>query len=189
MSSTENPNPKVSAAHLPPALKDLIAKSKLAETPIDDAQLDRLFESIRRNNPTTPSSSSSSRSKNEESTKGLWLIILTGALFALNAVDVIPHLYRYAIAQTDGTEEEILFVAERMREVGLKTVSFMGVPRVMSTLIRYLNDQPDCFYGVSGDQLSRGSRCCNPRSNTSDQGLTTTRKPSVRRYSIPCTRS
>lgn len=127
MSSTESPRTKASAVHLPPALKDLIAKSKPAGTPIDKDRLDSLFKSIHRNNPST-----SLESKNEESIKGLWLIILTGALFALNAVHVIPHFYRYAVAQTDGGEEEVVFVAERMREVGLKTVSFMGVPRVCS---------------------------------------------------------
>lgn len=116
--------------HLSPALKDLIANSRYAETPIDEERLDTLFSSIHRNKLSSSGSIALRDTTDGESVQGLWLVILMGALFALNAVDAIPHLYRYAVTQTNGDEEKLVFVAERMREVGLKTVSFMGVPRV-----------------------------------------------------------
>jgi hypothetical protein len=125
--------PKQDVVHLSPALKDRIANSPYTETPIDRQRLERLFISIHRNKRSTISHSAETDGRNDESVQGLWLIILTGALFALNALDAISHLYRYAVAQTVGDEEKTAFVAERMREVGLKTVSFMGVPRVRPT--------------------------------------------------------
>jgi hypothetical protein len=120
-----------STVHLSPELKNLISKSKYVGPTFDLGSLVNLFASIHLHefplkSPYDPAQTVEERQQVE----GLWLVILTGAIFALNATRAIPTLYRYAVAQAGKDEGKKLFVAERMREVGLKTVSFMGVPRV-----------------------------------------------------------
>ncbi|KAJ9107841.1 hypothetical protein QFC19_002747 [Naganishia cerealis] len=103
----------MSPPQLSPQLKQLLAAP--GTQAVDRARLAALFEAI--------------RAQSEFARRARWLLVLTGALFALNAVQAIPELYRYA---RDGqlSDEDALFVVGRMREVGLKTISFMGVPRV-----------------------------------------------------------
>jgi hypothetical protein len=129
-----------STVHLSPELKDLISNSKYvgpAFPHLDDLiRLVNLFGAVHSHE--FPHASKMTAEGRRE-VDGLWLVILTGAVFALNAVEAIPTLYSYAVAQADGDEGKKLFVAERIREVGLKTVSFMGVPRVCVLLHLFEN--------------------------------------------------
>lgn len=143
-------------------LKSLLSSSIGHAPSPSQAQLESLFDSIRLQSEEQyvhiNSSSTEGGERPENGQKGvgkrktaeIWLIVITGALFALNALEAIPHLYAYAVGcytsaldtctLRDGggkvgeTEDEgkaaALWVASRMREVGLKSTSFMGVPRV-----------------------------------------------------------
>lgn len=130
-SHQQNTKSDTSSVHLPPELKDLISNSKYVGPKFNLETLVNLFASIHLHEfPVIQPPKPTRMTEGREEVEGLWLVILTGAIFALNAVEAIPTLYQYAIEQTGGDEKNKLFVAERMREVGLKTVSFMGVPRV-----------------------------------------------------------
>lgn len=122
------PDHKQGNIHLSPALKHLITTPRHADPALDLPRLARLFTSIHHHEQSSETSSPRTEGTNDASVHGVWLVILTGALFAVNALEGIKALYAYAVARARG-EDEVLFVAERMREVGLKTISFMGVPR------------------------------------------------------------
>lgn len=134
-----------STVHLPPALKDLISNSKYIGPTFDLRSLVDLFASIYLHEfPVIHPHDLTRITEGRDEVDGLWLVILTGAIFALNAVEAIPTLYRYAVAQAGGDAKKELFVAERMREVGLKTVSFMGVPRVRLLRVSLISDIEGC---------------------------------------------
>ncbi|KAJ9109294.1 hypothetical protein QFC21_000623 [Naganishia friedmannii] len=151
---------------VPPIRLSAPLKSILAANPAEAPspsreQLETLFDAIRIQSEEQHAHTSSDNGSNsdrvgERDTRGkgapgIWLIVLTASLFALNALKAIPHLYAYAVRQhapvrsthpssgvtgkeAEETEDEsevaAVWVASRMREVGLKSASFMGVPRV-----------------------------------------------------------
>ncbi|KAK2603819.1 hypothetical protein QQS21_004021 [Conoideocrella luteorostrata] len=60
-----------------------------------------------------------------------WLAISTAATFTLNSPDSLPILHAIASEQKDQTDVQ---AAELMREVGLKCISFNGIPRTINCL-------------------------------------------------------
>ncbi|KAG5981723.1 hypothetical protein E4U55_002619 [Claviceps digitariae] len=61
-----------------------------------------------------------------------WLAISTAATFTLNSPDSLPILYH--IASTGCDQKSQTQAAELMREVGLKCISFNGIPRTINCL-------------------------------------------------------
>ena len=166
---TMAPDPTQGDIHLAPALKHLIATPRHAEPALDLSRLARVFTSIHHAHDEPSSGTSSSvptDGTHDTSVHGVWLVILTGALFAVNALEGIQALYAYAVAQARD-EDEVRFVAERMREVGLKTISFMGVPRASSSVSDRFASLPFCVglderHYCAGHQLSCSARGRDP---------------------------
>ncbi|KAF7561326.1 hypothetical protein G7046_g2818 [Stylonectria norvegica] len=60
-----------------------------------------------------------------------WLAISAAATFTLNSPDSLPILHRVAFADQPGAETS---TAEFIREIGLKCISFNGIPRTINCL-------------------------------------------------------
>lgn len=68
----------------------------------------------------------------------------------MNSPDSLTILFQLA-TKSQATEEERIRVAELMREVGLKCISFNGIPRTINCLNAFKDSLPDSV----GAQLSR----------------------------------
>ncbi|KAK7398261.1 hypothetical protein QQX98_012374 [Neonectria punicea] len=66
-----------------------------------------------------------------------WLAISTATAFTLNSPDSLPVLHRVASAEQNGVK-----TAEFMREVGLKCISFNGIPRSINCLNAFYASLP-----------------------------------------------
>ncbi|EFY86025.1 conserved mitochondrial protein [Metarhizium acridum CQMa 102] len=68
-----------------------------------------------------------------------WLAISTAATFTLNSPDSLPILHAIASSQRDQNQVQ---TAEFMREVGLKCISFNGIPRTINCLNAFYASLP-----------------------------------------------
>ncbi|OJJ35766.1 hypothetical protein ASPWEDRAFT_41008 [Aspergillus wentii DTO 134E9] len=78
-----------------------------------------------------------------------WLALSTAATMTMNSPDSLVALFQQAT--TSKSTEESVAAAELMREVGLKCISFNGIPRTINCLNAFKTSLPDA---VSA-QLSR----------------------------------
>ncbi|KAJ9125634.1 hypothetical protein QFC22_000596 [Naganishia vaughanmartiniae] len=169
-------------------LKNLLSSSTAPAPSPSREQLEILFDAIRLQAEERHAHSSNDKSERDGETvtrekggDGIWLIVLTGALFALNALEAIPHLYAYAVRRyasaqkrhtfkdaegnADGLEKDqemAVWVAGRMREVGLKSASFMGVPRAINCLAALHEAVKTRTPGVIDKLPNRTRRCASP---------------------------
>lgn len=63
-----------------------------------------------------------------------WMSISTAALFTLDSPGSIAHLHRYAVRNPLLELSERVNRACLMREVGLKCIGFVGIPKVINNL-------------------------------------------------------
>ncbi|WFD33234.1 protein S-acyltransferase [Malassezia cuniculi] len=63
-----------------------------------------------------------------------WLSISTATLFALDSPGSLAHMHRYAVREPKIALEERVHRACLMREVGLKCIGFIGIPKVINNL-------------------------------------------------------
>lgn len=70
-----------------------------------------------------------------------WLAISTAATFTLNSPDSLPSLHRVASRPKIGLGDSVK-AAEFMREVGLKCISFNGIPRTINCLNAFHDSLP-----------------------------------------------
>ena len=63
-----------------------------------------------------------------------WLCISTAALFTLDSPGSIAHMHRYAVRTPQLALDERVNRACLMREVGLKCIGFIGIPKVINNL-------------------------------------------------------
>lgn len=114
---------------LPPALKELISAPTFAAgraafpRPSPRRELlDDLF----------------SRIENSATSHGVgwaeWMSISTATLFTLDSPGSIVHMHRYAVLSPSIELEERVNRACLMREVGLKCIGFVGIPKVINNL-------------------------------------------------------
>jgi hypothetical protein len=68
-----------------------------------------------------------------------WLTLSTAATMTMNSPDSLLELHRVATAS--GSQRQKVYAAELMREVGLKCISFNGIPRTINCL--------GAFYDIS----------------------------------------
>jgi hypothetical protein len=61
-----------------------------------------------------------------------WLTLGTAATMTMNSPESLLELHRVATARSGSTQK--VYVAELMREVGLKCISFNGIPRTINCL-------------------------------------------------------
>ncbi|KAF7593028.1 hypothetical protein BBP40_012115 [Aspergillus hancockii] len=78
-----------------------------------------------------------------------WLALSTAATITMNSPESLAILFQ--LATTSQSTEESIAVAELMREVGLKCISFNGIPRTINCLNTFKAGLPDSI----GAQLSR----------------------------------
>ncbi|KDE03527.1 hypothetical protein MVLG_05994 [Microbotryum lychnidis-dioicae p1A1 Lamole] len=105
------------------SLKALIGSSAARGAPLpapSAASLDRLFAGLR----------SSAKGKGVGS--NTWLTLSSATLATLNSPDSLKHLYTFATK--DATGDDQVRTAALMREVGLKCISFNGIPRSINNL-------------------------------------------------------
>ncbi|KAJ5385377.1 hypothetical protein N7517_003288 [Penicillium concentricum] len=76
-----------------------------------------------------------------------WVALSTAATMTMNSPESLAALYELASTNNDKQVE----TAELMREVGLKCISFNGIPRTINCLNAFKASLPDSV----GDQLSR----------------------------------
>ncbi|KAJ5954255.1 hypothetical protein N7501_008534 [Penicillium viridicatum] len=76
-----------------------------------------------------------------------WVALSTAATMTMNSPESLAALYELASTNPDKQVE----TAELMREVGLKCISFNGIPRTINCLNAFRASLPDSV----GDQLSR----------------------------------
>ena len=69
-----------------------------------------------------------------------WLTISTAATMTMNSPDSLLELYRIATASDEQTQK--VYAAELMREVGLKCISFNGIPRSINCLGAFYTGLP-----------------------------------------------
>ncbi|QUC21687.1 uncharacterized protein UV8b_05930 [Ustilaginoidea virens] len=94
-----------------------------------------------------------------------WLAISTAATLTRNAPDALPVLHAVAASACGAGGHEaplaqLAQLAELMREVGLKCVSFNGIPRTINCLVAFRAALPD---GVVARLASAPSRTPTPR--------------------------
>ncbi|KAH7141436.1 hypothetical protein B0J13DRAFT_526679 [Dactylonectria estremocensis] len=92
-----------------------------------------------------------------------WLAISTATTFTLNSPDSLPVLHSVASAADDKAGVK---TAEFMREVGLKCISFNGIPRSINCLNAFHASLPDA---VTAKLCTAPSR--TPTTGTLDAGL------------------
>lgn len=61
-----------------------------------------------------------------------WLTVSTAATMTMNSPDSLLELHR--VATSSSSQPQKLYAAELMREVGLKCISFNGIPRTINCL-------------------------------------------------------
>ena len=108
------------AVKISPALKALVAAPYSFPNPLPAPArpvLNRLFDSI--------------RSKGEAGGVGpeTWLTLGAASLCTVNSPESLCRLFDYAKERAGGIEDQVKAAAV-MREVGLKCISFNGIPRV-----------------------------------------------------------
>ncbi|KAI9849906.1 MAG: hypothetical protein M1837_000120 [Sclerophora amabilis] len=78
-----------------------------------------------------------------------WLTMLTAATMTMNSPDSMVELHRVATPSREN-RQEALNAAEMMREVGLKCISFNGIPRTINCLGAFRASLPsDIVNGLS----------------------------------------
>ncbi|KHO00568.1 uncharacterized protein MAM_01346 [Metarhizium album ARSEF 1941] len=87
-----------------------------------------------------------------------WLAISTAATFTLNSPDCLPILHAIASSQRDQNQVQ---TADFMREVGLKCISFNGIPRTINCLNAFYAALPEA---VSSQLSASPSRAPTPSS-------------------------
>ncbi|GAA5974973.1 hypothetical protein JCM11641_006785 [Rhodosporidiobolus odoratus] len=116
----------MASVRLSPALKALIAAPHAQGGPLlapSKAVTDRLFEGL-----------ASSGEKGGVGEAG-WLTLGSAALFTLNSPETLCRLYSFATARRgQESERNAVEYAAIMRETGLKTISFSGIPRAINNL-------------------------------------------------------
>ncbi|KAJ5522675.1 hypothetical protein N7513_013248 [Penicillium frequentans] len=75
-----------------------------------------------------------------------WIALSTAATMTMNSPESLAVLYQLASSTSDNVE-----TAELMREVGLKCISFNGIPRTINCLNAFRTSLPEAV----GNQLSR----------------------------------
>ncbi|KAG5930857.1 hypothetical protein E4U53_002096 [Claviceps sorghi] len=86
-----------------------------------------------------------------------WLAISTAATFTVNSPDSLSVLHH--IASTGQDQESQTHAAEFMREVGLKCISFNGIPRTINCLNAFYAGLPK---DVASSLETRASRMLTP---------------------------
>ncbi|KLT44162.1 hypothetical protein CC85DRAFT_283951 [Cutaneotrichosporon oleaginosum] len=132
-----------SALKLSPALKALIKlpAARGSPTPAPALPVLRgLFDRVR------------SRGEAGGIGRDTWLSMNTSALFAINSPDALCALYDYAVA-SDNVRGRVQAAAV-MRESGLKSISFTGIPKVINNLNALRDHMPeDVKAGLSTQSL------------------------------------
>ncbi|GAB0135212.1 hypothetical protein EsDP_00003558 [Epichloe bromicola] len=82
-----------------------------------------------------------------------WLAISTAATFTLNSPDSLPILHD--VASGDRDERSRTRAAELMREVGLKCISFNGIPRTINCLNAFYAALPESVASTLETRPSR----------------------------------
>jgi hypothetical protein len=82
-----------------------------------------------------------------------WLTMSTAATMTMNSPESLTELYKLA---TDGEDlEQKVHAAELMREVGLKCISFNGIPRTINCLGAFKAGLPEDVLGGLETKPSR----------------------------------
>lgn len=69
-----------------------------------------------------------------------WLSISTAATMTMNSPDALLRLHE--VATSSGSQSQKVYAAELMREVGLKCISFNGIPRTINCLGAFYSGLP-----------------------------------------------
>ncbi|KAL6407782.1 hypothetical protein AUP68_08807 [Ilyonectria robusta] len=151
MSQPQKP-PKANMSKLSSSLKALVNAPFSRPGPLPaPGQVQDLFQSIARD--------ASKRNLGVNS----WLAISTATTFTLNSPDSLPVLHRVASAEQNGAGVK---TAEYMREVGLKCISFNGIPRSINCLNAFYASLPK---DITSQLCTAPSR--TPTTQTLDAGL------------------
>lgn len=130
--SSDDEDAMAAALKLSPALKQLIKLPAARGAPIPSPaapQLNALFDRVRE------------RGEKGGISRDTWLAMNTSALFAINSPDAVCGLFDYA-TQGDNTKRKVN-AAAIMRESGVKSISFTGIPKVINNL-NALRDHIPC---------------------------------------------
>ncbi|KAI6776597.1 hypothetical protein HG530_000542 [Fusarium avenaceum] len=92
-----------------------------------------------------------------------WLTVSAAATFTLNSPDSLPVLHRVASSKDPGSAVQN---AEFIREVGLKCISFNGIPRTINSLNAFHASLPE---DVTSKLSTKASR--QPTSQNIDEAL------------------
>ncbi|KAL7795082.1 hypothetical protein V8C37DRAFT_409017 [Trichoderma ceciliae] len=84
-----------------------------------------------------------------------WLAISAAATFTLNSPDALSILHGIATAERGGSSAAEVRTADFIREVGLKCVSFNGIPRTINCLNAFHASLPSHVTWALGTEASR----------------------------------
>ncbi|KAH6603292.1 hypothetical protein Trco_008067 [Trichoderma cornu-damae] len=87
-----------------------------------------------------------------------WLAISAAATFTLNSPDALSILHGIAAAERGGSSAAQVRTAEFIREVGLKCISFNGIPRTINCLNAFHASLPGHVAAALGGEASRTLR-------------------------------
>ncbi|KAK1237449.1 hypothetical protein MKX08_003074 [Trichoderma sp. CBMAI-0020] len=84
-----------------------------------------------------------------------WLAISAAATFTLNSPDALSILHGIAAAERGGSATAEVRAAEFIREVGLKCISFNGIPRTINCLNAFHASLPERVAAALGREPAR----------------------------------
>ncbi|KAM0259730.1 hypothetical protein ACHAQJ_003164 [Trichoderma viride] len=90
-----------------------------------------------------------------------WLAISAAATFTLNSPDALSILHGIATAERGGSSAAEVRTAEFIREVGLKCISFNGIPRTINCLNAFHASLPEHVASALGREASRTLKADN----------------------------